>query len=96
MKDRNLIAILGNALGVVGTSLQTEDLLRIISLIITIIGGIITWIVIPILNWYNKSKEDGKIDNKELSELKDIVNDASKHFHEQDENKKEGEKHEQD
>lgn len=87
MKEKNLFGLLGSALGVIGTSLQTEDVLRIISLVITIIGGLITWIVIPILNWYNKSKADGKIDKQELDELNQIVDKASEKLQKQIEEK---------
>ena len=83
MNEKNLFGIIGTSLGVIGTSMQTEDVLRIISLIITIVGGLITWIVIPILNWYNKAKEDGKIDKKEVEELTDILEDGSKKVEEQ-------------
>ena len=84
--------LVGNVLGVVGTSLQTEEVLRIISLIITIVGAIITWIVIPIINWYNKAKADGKIDSKELDEGITIISDGIDKVQEQVEQK--GEKDE--
>jgi len=83
MKEKNLFAVIGTSLGVIGTSMQTEDVLRIISLIITIVGGLITWIVIPIINWYNKAKEDGKINKEEVKELTDILDEGSKKIEEQ-------------
>jgi len=83
MKEKNLFAVIGTSLGVIGTSIQTEDVLRIVSLIITIIGCLITWIVIPILNWYNKAKEDGKINKEEVKELTDILDEGSKKIEEQ-------------
>ena len=76
-------------MGVIGTSLQTEEILRIVSLIITIIGGIITWIVIPILNWYNKSKADGKITTDEIIEGANIIKDGVEKL---DQETKKGEK----
>lgn len=63
----------GTALSATGTWLQTNDILQTISLIITIIGGIITFIVIPVLNAIKKAKEDGKIT---IDETIDIVNKA--------------------
>lgn len=94
MNEKNLFGVIGTSLGVIGTSMQTEDVLRIVSLIITIVGGLITWIVIPILNWYNKSKADGKIDKEEVEELTDILQDGTSKIQEQVEKEKEDEKDE--
>ena len=67
-------ATLGATLGAVGTATQTNETLETISLIITIIGAILSFIVCPLLSWYNKAKKDGKIDSKEIEELtKDIT-----------------------
>lgn len=64
---------IGTALSAIGTGLQTNDVLQTISLVITIIGGLITFIIVPLVNWYNKAKKDGKIDSEEIEELtKDI------------------------
>ena len=52
----------------VGTALQTNEVLQTISMIITILGGIVTLIVLPILNWYHKAKQDGKITSDEIKE----------------------------
>ena len=71
MNQEKLYGIVGSTLGVVGTSMQVDDILKIISLIITILGGIITWIIIPLLNWYKNAKKDGKID---VDEIKDGIN----------------------
>lgn len=63
---------IGTALSAIGTGLQTNDVLQTISLVITIIGGLITFIV-PIVNWYKNAKKDGHIDSEEIEELtKDI------------------------
>ena len=67
-------ATLGATLGAVGTATQTNETLETISLIITIIGAILSFIVCPLLSWCNKAKKDGKIDSKEIEELtKDIT-----------------------
>lgn len=67
-------ATIGATLGAVGTATQTNETLETISLIITIIGAILSFIVCPLLSWYNKAKKDGKIDSKEIEELtKDIT-----------------------
>lgn len=62
-------ATLGATLGAVGTATQTNETLETISLIITIIGAILSFIVCPLLSWYNKAKKDGKIDSEEIEEL---------------------------
>lgn len=67
---------LGTALSAVGTAIQVDEVLKYVSLAITIIGGIISMIIIPILNWYKKSKEDGKISKEELEEGVKIISDG--------------------
>lgn len=67
----------GTVLSAVGTATQTNELLQTISLVITILGGLITFIVIPLLTWYKNAKADGKITQDELSDAKDIIVDGS-------------------
>lgn len=67
-------ATLGITLGAVGTVTQTNETLETISLVITIIGAIISFIVCPLISWYRKAKKDGHIDSEEIEELtKDIT-----------------------
>lgn len=89
MKDKLICGSIGTALSAVGTGLQPNDVLETISLIITIIGGIITFIVMPLLSWYKKSKaDDGKIDADELEDGINIVVDGSKKVKEEIDDKK--------
>lgn len=82
-------ATLGATLGAVGTATQTNDTLETISLIITIIGAIVSFIVCPLLSWYNKAKKDGHIDSNEIEELtKDISNGINEIGEALDEHKK--------
>lgn len=67
---------IGTFLSAVGTSMQTEEVLQTISLIITIIGAIITYIVIPIINHIRHSKSDGKITIDEVVDGADIIADG--------------------
>ena len=68
-----LSAIIGATLGAVGTATQTNETLETISLIVTIIGAILSFIVCPLLSWFNRAKKDGHIDSEEIEELtKDI------------------------
>lgn len=68
-----LSATIGATLGAVGTATQTNETLETISLIVTIIGAILSFIVCPLLSWINRAKKDGHIDTEEIEELtKDI------------------------
>ena len=63
-----IAGVFGTGTCAVGTALQTNEVLQMVSLIITILGGIVSLIVLPILNWYNKAKQDGKITPDEIKE----------------------------
>ena len=77
--DRELLAGAGaTILSATGTAMQTEEILRIVSLIITILGAIISMIVLPILAWYKNAKKDGKIDIGEVAEGAKTLNDGLK------------------
>lgn len=76
-KDNLIGCIFGTALSGAGTGLQTNETLQTISLIITIIGGIIT-LVTAAINWYKSAKKDNKITNDEIKDLTEIVNDNIK------------------
>lgn len=67
--------IFGTILSGLGTAIQTNDLLQMISLCLTIIGTILT-IVMALVNWFRKAKKDGKIDEKELEEGISIIKDG--------------------
>lgn len=77
MKEEIITGTIGTGLSAVGTATQTNEILQTVSLIITIIGGLITFIVLPLLNWYNKAKKDGKIDAEEIKEGVQIISDGS-------------------
>lgn len=81
---------IGTALSALGTALQTNEILETISLVITIIGGVITFIVVPILNWYKHAKKDGKIDADEIKEGLDIIVDGSERVKDEIDKEKEG------
>lgn len=63
-------------LSATGTALQTEEVLRIVSLIITILGAIISMIVLPLLTWYKNAKKDGKITQEEIKDGLDTLQDG--------------------
>ena len=81
---------IGTALSALGTALQTNEILETISLVITIIGGVITFIVVPILNWYRNAKKDGKIDKDELKDGVDIIIEGSEKLKDEIDKGKEG------
>ena len=66
----------GTTLSAVGTATQTNETLQTISLIITIIGAIISMIIIPIVTWYHNAKKDGKIDKEEIKEGVDTLQEG--------------------
>ena len=72
MKNEIIGGTAGTILSATGTALQTNEVLQTISLIITIIGGLIT-ITMALLTWYKNAKKDGKIDKEEVKEAIDIV-----------------------
>lgn len=81
--------IVGTFISSIGTSLQTNQILETISLVLTILGAIITLIIIPVLNWYQKAKKDGKIDTKEIKELSNTLQEGIKDVKEKVEKEKE-------
>lgn len=83
--------VIGTSTSAVGTALQTNDVLQTISLIITILGGIVSLIVIPLLTWWKNAKKDGKIDEDEIKEGLDILDDGIKGVKETLDDKKKGE-----
>ena len=86
-----LLGIIGTSTSAVGTVLQTSEILQIVSLIITILGGIISLIVLPLLNWYKNAKKDGKITTEEIDEgVKTLQEGLDGVKHIVDENKKKG------
>ena len=90
MKQELLSGTIGTTLSIIGTAMQTNEILETISLVITIIGGVITFIVVPILNWYRHAKKDGKIDAGEIKEGLDIIVDGSKRVKDEIDKGKEG------
>ena len=81
MDDKLLFGVTGTAVGAVGTSLSVTELQAIISIIVTVLGFVISVLIplgIKLFKWFKKAKEDGKIDKEELNELGQIVNQGAK------------------
>ena len=77
MESKTFITgFIGTILSGTGALTQTHQVFEIISLILTILGTILTFIVMPLLNWYQKSKKDGKITIDEVKEGGEILADG--------------------
>ena len=73
MKHELILGSVGTSLGVIGTAVQVNEVLKTISLIITIVGALITYIVVPLIAWYRKAKADDKITTDEIKEGVEII-----------------------
>ena len=76
MKNELIAGCVGSALSVMGTAAQTNDILQTISLIITIIGALISFVVVPLINWYKDAKKDGKINVEEITDAANTLKDG--------------------
>ena len=79
--------VIGTSLSALGTALQVNEVLQTISLVITILGGIVSLVLIPLLNWYRNANKDGKIDVDEVKDAAKIVEDGTKQIKSQIEGK---------
>ena len=61
MKNEFIGSCIGTGLAILGTATQVNEVLQTISLIITILGAIVSFVIVPLLSWYRNSKKDGKI-----------------------------------
>ena len=78
MRTEIITGAVGTSLGIVGTATQTNEVLQTISLIVTIVGAIISMIVVPLLSWYLRAKKDGKITDEEIKEGVEILDKGIK------------------
>lgn len=58
----------------VSTLLQPDEILRIISIVLTCISVFVS-LCFTLYKWHKEAKKDGKIDNKEIDEAIKIVKD---------------------
>ena len=79
MKAGRIIgSVVGNAVSLVGLSMTDNQLATtesVVSIVCTILGLLITIIcaiVIPLIQWWNKAKKDGKITEDEVKEAIEI------------------------
>lgn len=88
MKHELIGGSIGTGISALGTAMQTNELLQTISLVITIIGGLITFIIMPVINWYQNVKKDGKITKEEVDEGVKIIQDGLDKLKDQDKKEK--------
>lgn len=85
MSDKLFLGLIGTGVSAVGAGLSVTELQAIISIIVTILGFVIS-VLIPLgIKLYNKikaAKADGKIDKEELEDIletgKEIVDETGK------------------
>ena len=78
MKQEYVVGGVGAVLGSVGTALQINEILQTISLVLTILGALVSFIIVPILSWYRTAKKDEKISTEELEEAAHILDEGAK------------------
>lgn len=85
--------IVGSGISGIGSAVSMEYLDRILSISCSILGigiTIVVAIIIPLVRWWKKSKEDGKITKDELNEGIEIIKTGVESVkNAQDKNKKE-------
>lgn len=82
-----ILGLIGTGMSSVGAIVDVNQVLSIISYVITIVGGILTLIVIPLITWWKRAKEDGKITKEEIDEGVHIIQNGVDDL--KDKNKKE-------
>lgn len=80
MKDLKWLGgVIGSGVSASSVALSSAEVDHIVSIVCAIIGVIITLVsclLIPLIKWYKKAKEDGKISKEELEEGKEIVSNG--------------------
>lgn len=76
MHDNVVGGIIGASLSVSGLAVAPNEVLQTISLILTILGAIVSFIVVPVVNWVKDAKKDGKITAEEVAEGLETLKDG--------------------
>ena len=84
-EDKIMIGILGTSLSAVGAGLSVTELQAIISIIVTVLGFIISVLIPLIIKLFNNikyAKADGKVDKEEMEDIiytgKEILDETKK------------------
>ena len=59
------------------TALQTNEVFQTVSLVVTILSGIVS-IVFIIWRWWKQAKKDGKVDGEDIGQLLDDLSEGLK------------------
>ena len=99
MDDRIVYGVVGTAVGATGAGMSVTDVQAIISIIVTVLGFVISVLIPLCIKLYHKIKDaadDGKITKEEVDDIastaKEIVDESSKLIEEVSDKKSEGEK----
>ena len=83
--DKIMLGVIGTAVSMAGTGMSVTELQAIISMIVTILGFIISVLIplgIKIVNKIKAAKADGKIDKEEMEDIistgKEILDETKK------------------
>ena len=77
--NKNIISYIGSALGVIFTIVQSNEIFQLISLILTIISVLVS-LAFSIYKRIITATKDGKIDEEEVDELKNILDENAKNL----------------
>lgn len=85
MDDRIVYGVVGTAVGATGAGMSVTEIQAIVSIIVTVLGFIISVLIPLCIKLYHKIKDaadDGKITKEELDDIasagKEIVDESSK------------------
>lgn len=85
MDDRVIYGVVGTAVGATGAGMSVTEIQAIISIIVTVLGFIISVLIPLCIKLYHKIKDaagDGKITKEEVDDIasttKEIVDESSK------------------
>ena len=77
--NKNIISYIGSAIGGIFTIVQSNEIFQLISLILTIISVLVS-VAFSIYKWIIMATKDGKIDEEEVDELKNILDENAKNL----------------
>ena len=84
-EDKIMIGILGTSVSAVGAGLSVTELQAIISIIVTVLGFIISVLIplgVKLVNKIKDAKADGKVDKEEMEDIiytgKEILDETKK------------------
>lgn len=77
MKDNNIPSWVASAFTAVTAAMSTNETAQLILYILGIVSALfsLSW---NLWKWYKDAKKDGKIDDKEMDDLKKTVDDGAK------------------